>query len=200
MIKELVLKQHIVYEDFRFRKLPHIIFESNEKSIQIITSILDCMAGIWSLTPPYNNNGIRDPIEFYDEDEFSDSQLWKLWSNPYNQNFLAECFSCCCGIFDNKHTIVTDINVDYDELDKIWEKIYNPDKTLWDIIFCILDLTRWAILYFYENDTFIFLAENAMYNSTSKIKRKFFEAGIDFICIHPNGDIKHGEFVCEPQN
>jgi hypothetical protein len=193
MIKELVLKQHIVYEDSRFRKLPHIIYESNEKCIQIITSILDCTAGMWPLTPRYNDNGILDPIEFYEENNgISDSQLWKLWSNPYNQKFLAESCGRYSGIFDTSDTIIVNISIDYDVLNKAWEKKDNYDETLWTIIFSVLDLTKWAVLHFYENDTFIFLAESTMYNFTSRIKRKFFEEGINFICIHPNGEIKHG--------
>jgi hypothetical protein len=192
MINELVLKDHIIYEDFRLRRLPHIIYESNERCIEIIKSILDCAAGIWPKMPRYNNNGVLDPIEFDDEDKISDSQLWALWSNPYNQKFLAESCGSCMGIFDTDEAMIIDVSVDYYELDKIWKKIYNNYSiTLWDIIFSVLDLTKWFILHFYESDTFIFIAEDTMYNSTSRIKRKFFEEGINFVCIHPNGEIKH---------
>jgi hypothetical protein len=137
------------------------------------------------MLPRYDANGTMDPYNIDDDFETLGNVLvWNEWGNKYNQEYIKECCESRIGVFDTNHVVIVDVNIDFQKLMLFWDRnCLTSEERIFRYIPKLLEIIDWAIIHFYESDTFVFIAHEKLAHHVDQIKDYFTKINIQHICI-----------------
>jgi hypothetical protein len=148
-----------------FARLPNITFHPNKMIIEHICQIFECKLAIWEMEPRYNMSGELDAFE----ENLSLSDIWNEWKNFYNQNYIYDCCSINCGVFESNHAIVIPQNVPLSEMNRYLYILQLEEQQYFKEIAKVTETCGMLLTYLYERQLFLLLTSHVFAKEVKNI-------------------------------